>query len=109
MDGQLNGKPAVFLLDTGSNVSFVDMHSARAIQFKADKVRRVGMAGCLVAHEKLTLGDKDFEGQRLCIADLSDISKSTGTRIDGLVGQDFLRMFSAVRIDYKAKTVTLEE
>ncbi|HYL63420.1 MAG TPA: hypothetical protein VE077_12445 [Candidatus Methylomirabilis sp.] len=30
------------------------------------------------------------------------------SRIEGFIGQDFLRTFSAVRIDYKAQTATLE-
>ena len=109
LDGQLNGKPAVFLLDTGSNVSFVDYHAAQAIHFKPDKVRRLGMSGCLVAHEKLELGSNELPDQRMCVADLSDVSKSAGTRIDGMIGQDILRTFSALRIDYKAQTVSLAD
>jgi len=41
--------------------------------------------------------------------DLSDAGKRMGTRIDGFIGADLLSSFSAVRIDYKAQTVTLEE
>ena len=41
--------------------------------------------------------------------DLSEASKHLGTRIDGFVGQDILREFSAVRIDYKAGVVEFEK
>ena len=104
LDATVNGKPAVLLLDTGSNVSFVDMHLAGLIQFKADKVRRLGMSGCLVAHEQLF----DSPDRRPCVADLSDISKSVKERIDGLLGQDILREFSAIRIDCRNSVVELQ-
>ena len=41
--------------------------------------------------------------------ELSDASKRLGTRIDGFIGEDLLEEFSAVRIDYKARLVELEE
>ena len=107
LDAELNGRPATFLLDTGSNVSFVDYHAARSIRFKADKVRRVGQTGCLRAYEHLSLAGRNFHAQGLCVADLSDMQKGIGSHIDGLLGQDFLRQFSGVRIDYKAQSVTL--
>jgi|SRR5690242_4665073 len=108
LDGQLNGKSGVFLLDTGSNVSFVDMRSA-PLRFKADKVRRVGMSGCIVVHTRVNLGDGKIPDQKLCVADLSDISKDAGERVDGFLGEDTLRQFSSVRIDYKARVVELEK
>ena len=109
LDGELNGKPAVLLLDTGSNVSFVDYHAASSIRFKADKVRRVGQTGCLRAYEHLSLAGRNFDSQGLCMADLSDMQKGIGSHVDGLLGQDFLRQFSSVRIDYKTRTVALED
>ena len=107
LDAQLNGKPAVFLLDTGSNVSFVDMHSA-PLRFKADRVRRVGMAGCIVVHSRITLGGLDIPDQKLCVADLSDVARDANEHVDGFVGEDVLQEFSAVRIDYKRHVVELE-
>jgi len=44
LEAQVSGKPAVFLLDTRSNVSFVDFRSTNLIQFKADKVRHKTLA-----------------------------------------------------------------
>ena len=41
--------------------------------------------------------------------DLSDVSRRMGTRVDGFIGQDVLSQFSAVRIDYKAQIITLED
>jgi len=42
---------------------------------------------------------------RVLVMDLSDASKRLGTRIDGFLGEDVLRTFSAVRIDFRAHTL----
>jgi hypothetical protein len=39
----------------------------------------------------------------------SETSKRLGTRIDGFLGQDILREFSAVRIDYKGGVIEFEK
>lgn len=108
LKGELNGKPATFLLDTGSNVSFLDMHVAGLIQFKAEKVRRVGMAGCLLAHAALNLGGQSAPEQKFCVADLSDVSKSVGARVDGFIGADVLSEFRQARINFETRTLELE-
>jgi hypothetical protein len=41
--------------------------------------------------------------------DLSEARERLGTRIDGFIGQDVLREFSSVQIDYKAGKVELEK
>jgi hypothetical protein len=45
----------------------------------------------------------------ILVMDLSEASKRLGSRIDGFVGQDILREFSSVRIDYKAGFVEFEK
>jgi hypothetical protein len=114
LDGQLNGKPAVFLLDTGANVSIVDYRAAGFPASKPDALRSTGRAGaegdCLTREiPKLSLGLRSWLSRRTCLMDLSDASKRMGTKIDGFIGADLLSTFSAVRIDYKAQTVTLED
>ncbi len=113
LDGQLNGKPAVFLLDTGANNSVVDYRAAGFGDLKLDTLRSTGSTGaeggCAVREVKLSLEHRSWLGRRVCVMDLSDTSRRMGTHIDGFVGTDILAAFSAVRIDYKAKIVTLEE
>jgi hypothetical protein len=114
LDGQLNGKPAVFLLDTGANISLVDYRAAGFPALKLDVLRstgRTGAEGNCVTREvsKLSLGLRSWLSRRTCLMDLSDASKRMGTKIDGFIGADLLSTFSAVRIDYKAQTVTLED
>ena len=45
----------------------------------------------------------------ILVMDLSAASKQLGTRIDGFVGQDILREFSSVRIDYRNELVELQQ
>lgn len=58
---------------------------------------------------KLSLGLRSWLNRRICLMGVSDVSKRLGTQIDGFIGTDELSEFQAVRIDYKAQTVTLEE
>jgi len=113
LDGQINGKPAVFLLDTGANNSVVDYRAAGFDSLKLDALRSTGSAGaegdCIVREVKLSLEHRSWMNRRVCIMDLSDASKRMGAHIDGFIGTDILESFRSVRIDYKARTVTLEE
>jgi hypothetical protein len=47
--------------------------------------------------------DHDF----LAMDDLPDISQSLGQRIDGILGQDLLRDFQTVEIDFKNRRLVL--
>lgn len=113
LDGQLNGKPATFLLDTGANNSVMDYRSAGFDALKLDKLRSTGAAGaegdCIVREVKLTLEHHSWLNRRVCVMDLADASRRMGTRLGGFIGADILASFSAVRVDYKAQTVTFEE
>jgi hypothetical protein len=113
VDGQVNGKPAVFLLDTGANNSVVDYRSAGYPNFKLDALRSTGGPGssgdCFPGFVKISLEHRSWIGRTVCVMNLSDVSKRMGTKIDGFIGADLLATFSAVRIDYRAQTVTLED
>jgi len=112
LDGQLNGHPATFLLDTGANNSVMDYRAAGFPNLKLDALRSTGTAGsegsCTVREVKISLEHKSWLNRRVCIMDLSDASRRAGSQIDGFIGVDVLGEFSAVRIDYKTQTVTLE-
>jgi hypothetical protein len=51
------------------------------------------------------------DGARLSVIvsvmSLEDASKHIGTKIDGILGQEVLRTFSAVRIDYENYVIEL--
>ena len=64
---------------------------------------------CAVREVKLSLEHRSWLNRRVCVMDLSDVSRRMGARIDGFIGQDVLTEFSAVRIDYKTHTLELEQ
>jgi hypothetical protein len=45
----------------------------------------------------------------VAVADLHTFAKTLNIKLDGILGQDVLRGFSVVRIDYKSQLITLEE
>jgi hypothetical protein len=58
----------------------------------------------------LELGDHRFYAQRVSVMNLDELSRLIGIKhIDGLLGQDVLREFRYVRIDYKSHVIELEE
>ena len=79
LDGQLNGKPAVFLLDTGANNSIVDYSAARFASLKLDALRSTGSAGtegaCAVRQVKLSLGHRSWFNRGVCVVDLPDLNR----------------------------------
>ncbi len=111
LDAKVNGKRAVLLLDTGAIHSIVDKQSAglgNLALHELDSMGGIGAAGnCSAREVHFTLGGRD-RTQLVCLLDLAVVSKRVGAHLDGFIGQDVLREFSAVRIDYKAHTVTLE-
>ncbi len=92
LDATVNGKPAVMLLDTGANVTFFH-RSSNDITFEIEP------------HHFILLHANSLND--LGIKRLIDIEKKF-PRIDGILGADALRQFSAVRIDFKNQVVELE-
>jgi aspartyl protease len=113
LDRQVNGKPATLLLDTGANNSVVDYRAAGLDALKLDALRSTGSTGaegaCTVWEVKLSLEHRSWFGRRVCMMNLADASKRIGVQIDGFIGTDVLSEFPAVRIDYKARVLELEE
>lgn len=112
LKGELNGKPATFLLDTGANNSIVDAHSA-GFNLKLDKLRSTGAVGaegdCVVREVKLSLEHRSWLNRRVCVMDLSDASKRMGLHLDGFIGMDVLSDFRQVRINFETRTLELEK
>ena len=109
----MNNKPVVLLLDTGSDFTLI---SPQASGVPAAKLRALtgtkttGANGDYVKSRiDLRLAERHWIDREILVMDLSDASKRIGTRIDGFVGQDLLREFSAVRIDYKASVIEFEK
>jgi hypothetical protein len=55
------------------------------------------------------IAELQWKQQSVEIADLSKLTKIYGRTIDGIVGQDVLRTFASVQINYKGKCVMLKQ
>jgi predicted aspartyl protease len=112
LDATVNGHPASLLLDTGAILS-PQAAGLAAVQLRVLQQATsagTGAEGEYVAREvALQLGERRWLDRRVLVMDLGDASKRLGTRIDGFLGEDVLREFSSVRIDFKTRTLELEQ
>ena len=109
LDATVNGKPATLLLDTGANRTLISNRYGGP-KLKPSQRNRAGITGESVrATVNLSLESHMWAGQTVTVMDLHELQYSLGIEFDGLLGQDILRGFSAVRIDYKAGLVEFEQ
>jgi hypothetical protein len=97
LDVKVGGKQATFLLDTGSTITLFRHVAHDSIGIEPD----AACPGCVIFVKA-----KNFDA--LGVGRSQELSKAVGN-IDGILGENFLRGFRAMRIDYRAQTVTLEE
>lgn len=107
---EVNGKTATFLLDTGAASTFVRAELVGVDSFTLEQSRFRGDGGMEVRgvweRAKLSVGDWTSTMDVKAI-DTAPISRRFGRRIDGLLGQDILRQFSRVTLDFEERTLVL--
>jgi predicted aspartyl protease len=107
---EVNGKTATFLLDTGAASTFVSAELAGVDAFTLQKSRFRSNGGMEVRgtweRAKIRIGDWKTTMDVKAI-DVTPISRRYGRRIDGLLGQDILRQFTRVTIDFEERTLVL--
>jgi Aspartyl protease len=113
VDGKVGEKRVTLLLDTGSNRTIVSLRSYGGVQLPLRRAQRnrsaAGMKGESVRLPvNLTLADHIWAGQCVTVMNLDELQQVLGIRFDGLLGQDILREFRSVRIDYSAHVIALE-
>lgn len=91
LDVKVNGKPAVMLMDVGANVTLLRHAPRNAVTVELEPSRAVTVSAL----------DLEKIGVHLAKRDMA--------QIDGLLGEDFLRYFASVRIDYKASVIEFEK
>jgi aspartyl protease len=114
VQGSVNGRPVTFLLDTGADRTIVSTKKYGDLQFQLRSVQRSlnspGMTGESVRLPvDLTLANRLWVGQRVSVMNLEDLQHILGMTFDGLLGEDILREFRSVRIDYHSHVIELEE
>lgn len=116
--GNLNGKKAYFLVDTGSDVTFLNLKDAYRYKFKYAKTVIPGyqLSGLTSRHGEemleaynvdLYLGRRKIEA-KYRVFDLTNIIESigasTGVWINGIIGSDVMRRYKFF-IDYEANEI----
>jgi hypothetical protein len=114
VEGKLNGNAAIFLLDTGANRTMVSTKIYGKTRFELQRMPHpqgaAGFAGySLRRPADLGLGENVWIAQQVSVMDLEELKQMLHMDFDGLLGQDFLRQFRSVRIDYRAHLIELQE
>jgi hypothetical protein len=113
IEGKIDEKRITFLLDTGSNHTIVSVRfygnvllALRPAQH--DRGAAGWMGESIRLPVDLSLADHIWAGQCVTMMNLDELQKVLGIHFDGLLGQDILREFRSVRIDYGAHLIELE-
>ena len=113
INAKLNGDPIVMILDTGASHSIFDARffGMSAVQLQAARMNERGLGlntDVVWRTASFQIADQRWNHQPVEVADLDRLSKIYGRTIDGIVGQDVLRSFDSVQINYKGECVMLE-
>ena len=108
----VNGKPAVLILDTGSNTTILspEMSGLNPAHLpRADPPRKgTGFVGDgRWGQATLTIGTTVWKDKRVLVVDTKDLSRAVQRKIDGILGQDILDEFKYVEINLEEKRLTL--
>jgi clan AA aspartic protease (TIGR02281 family) len=106
VDVTINGRTAIFILDTGANASVVDAASGQRLGLPAKGLPAgaYGLGGGMKAQqvklERLEIGGVAIRRPRIMTSDLSQLVKVLGTvskaPIAGIIGQDVMKEHRAV-------------
>jgi predicted aspartyl protease len=110
---EVNGKPAVMVLDTGSNETMVSPRLVIVKQLSSkDTVAMAkgsGYSGAgVVATAFLTIGPLKSKNCEILVVDLSDLSKTLGQQVDGILGMSVLKDFEIVSVDLRHHKLVLK-
>jgi hypothetical protein len=109
---EVNGKPAVLILDTGSNHTIIGSRFADVatptLKDTVSSEKGSGFSGTGVfTKASLKVGSLVWRDRRILTMDMKEVSKSLGENIDGFVGMDFLNEFEIVVVDLRQHKLIL--
>jgi len=111
VEAKLNNKgPFKFIVDTASSVTVVGRDAAEVLGIHQDS--NSAISGCC-SSKMLAVGSMQIGGIRrskvpIALGNLSQLSKETGTQLDGIIGSPFLKDYQVV-IDYPLMEIAFEE
>jgi len=108
----INGKPAVLILDTGSNTTILSPEISGlspANLPRADPPRKgTGfVADGRWGQATLTIGTTVWKDKRVLVVDTKNLSRAVQRKIDGILGQDILDEFKIIEINLEEKRLAL--
>ena len=113
---QVNGKPCVFLVDTGGGATLIDISKKDLYQLEPQAIRDyaagIGSASPLVRTTGVFgINGMEIRNDSLFLMDISyvnaEFKKPRSRRVDGVLGTDFLERYHAI-IDYSRLTLYLK-
>jgi hypothetical protein len=109
---RVNGKPAVLILDTGSNTTILspEISGLRLARLPRAAPPRKGtgfVGDGRWGQATLTIGSTVWKDQRVLVVDTKDLSQALQQKIDGILGQDILDEFKYMEINLVEKRLTL--
>jgi Aspartyl protease len=112
VEARINDKPALLILDTGSNHTIVSSKLVDvATPSLSDAVtikKGSGWSGSGVfTRASLAVGSVLWRDHRILAMDTNGISKSLGESVDGMLGMDFLNEFDIVIVDLRQHKLIL--
>jgi hypothetical protein len=109
---QVNEKPAVLILDTGSNTTILSpeisgLNPARLPRANPPRKGTGFVGDGRWGQAALTIGTTVWKDKRVLVVDTKDLSAAFQRKIDGILGQDILDEFKTVEINLEEKRLTL--
>jgi len=112
VEAKINGQPAVLILDTGSNHTIV---SSKLVDVAMPALRNLvsskkgsGYSGNGVfTTASVSVGSVLWRDHQILAMDTTELSKSLGESVDGMLGMDFLNEFDVVIVDFRKHKLIL--
>jgi predicted aspartyl protease len=110
---EVNGKPAVMVLDTGSNETIVSPRLVIVKQLSSKgavaMAKGSGYSGTgVIATAFLSIGPLNPKNCQILVVDLSDLSETLGQEVDGILGMSVLKEFEIVSVDLRHHKLVLK-
>ena len=114
VQAKVNGKPVTFLLDTGATRTIVSAKAYGYVGYRLRLAQRIGQQPGFVGEGismpvNLELERHTWLGRRVSIMNFDGLNGDLGADFDGLLGEDVLREFRSVHIDYRNHQIEFEQ
>lgn len=100
LDMSIDGKPATLVLDTGATYTYLVPRFSPG--WKAEAARANTRGTYYATDVKLEVAGRQWSQWHVLV---DDVSTKVSLRIDGILGEDWLKTFTSVRINYKQHVI----